>query len=137
MCNPGAAGTLLGLSSTMANFDITSRDAEGHFDTPAAVQESYARNEHLEKLVKEEGVVRVSFGLTSTLGDCACFIQFVRTFVEVDDLFNTRNAKQLEDHIPWDKIAVDRSNGRSSSSSVMHLHALNKFAAYLGRCLSR
>jgi len=135
MCNPGAASTLLGFASELANFDITSCDAEGHFDTPAAVQESYARNENMERLVKEEGVIRVSFGLASSLGDCACFIEFVRTFIEAGD--NPLNPEKLR---PMEEGRREQSafglGGWRSSPQKKHRNGLYKFAVGLGRHIS-
>lgn len=136
MCNPGAASTLLGFSSVLAEFNITTCDAEGHLDSPAAVQESYARNEYMERLVKEEGVVRVSFGLASSLADCACFIEFVRRFTKVeDDLVSKEKAGQLGAESPRDQSAFSRRRWRSSPHNV-HLSGLYKFAIGLGRRMS-
>jgi hypothetical protein len=132
MCNPGAASTLLGFSPVLADFDIIMWDAEGHLDTPAAVQESYARNQHMEKLVKEEGVIRVSFGLASSLADCACFIEFVRRFIKVeDDSFSTEKAEQLGTENLRDQSAFGRRRWRSSPRNVPW-NRLYKFAVGLG-----
>ncbi|KAF9506597.1 hypothetical protein BS47DRAFT_1262223, partial [Hydnum rufescens UP504] len=61
MCNPGATSELLGLADR---------------DGPAATLSTYAANEDMERLIEEEGVVRVSFGLASSLEDSWAFISF-------------------------------------------------------------
>lgn len=135
MCNPGAASTLLGFASVLANFDITSCDSAGHLDTPAAVQESYARNEHMETLVKEEGVIRVSFGLASSLADCACFVEFLRTFIEPkDDPSNAEKPKPTGERLR-DRSALGPS-WRRSSPRKKYWNGLYQLAVGLGRHMS-
>jgi len=48
-------------------------------DGPAATLSTYAANEDMERLI-EEGVVRVSFGLASSLEDSWAFVSFVQGF---------------------------------------------------------
>ena len=84
MCNPGAASTALGLEAVLASFRIV-RDDETNGDGDDARDRSYEQNPGMERLIHEEGVVRVSFGLPSSLGDAAVFVDFVReTFVDFE-----------------------------------------------------
>jgi len=90
MCNPGASAELLGLSKEMNKFRLEEPyRSDGHSeilshndqrDLPHAVDRAYSNpvNQNLQRLVEEEGVVRVSFGLASTLKDGWKFIQFVK-----------------------------------------------------------
>ncbi|KAF8307793.1 PLP-dependent transferase, partial [Clavulina sp. PMI_390] len=76
LCNPGAASCLLGRAKMLNEWEIHAQDSHGNYDTPASVQESYAANKHMERLIREEGVVRISFGLASAISDAAMFIDF-------------------------------------------------------------
>jgi len=93
----------------------------------------------MERLVKEEGVIRVSFGLASSLADCACFIEFVRTFIEAEaeaeaDPLNPEKVKHMEEGRS-DKSAFGLGSWRSSPPKK-HRNGLYKFAVGLGRRIS-
>ncbi|KAF8307795.1 PLP-dependent transferase [Clavulina sp. PMI_390] len=84
LCNPGAASCLLGRAKMLNDWEIHAQDSQGNYDTPASVKESYAANEHMERLIRDEGVVRISFGLASAISDAAAFVDFSRSFLDVD-----------------------------------------------------
>jgi hypothetical protein len=73
LCTHSASQSESILAPTLCQ-DIEERDG------PAATLSTYAANEDMERLIEEEGVVRVSFGLASSLEDSWAFISFVRSF---------------------------------------------------------
>ena len=93
MCNPGASAELLGLSTEFSKFKFeepyrsdgySKSSYNDERDSPHAVHRTYSNstNQNLQRLIEEEGVVRVSFGLASTLKDAWKFIQFVKKFTK-------------------------------------------------------
>lgn len=188
MCNPGAASTLLGLASVLSGFQIDdekhghehSRDSEvelgGHSprpssrsetkrkcrcseDTPERVREVYARNENMQRLIEEEGVVRISFGLASSLADAARFVEFVREYAEAetgaryqhaaetDSRERTGSSSKKEAHaitlaqdLELDRVEVEDGGAnvgcagrRASTSAIPHWEGICKLAARFGR----
>lgn len=145
LCNPGASSTLLGLAPVLANFDIKTHDANGNIDTPAAVVESYATNENMERLIRDEGVVRISFGLASSLADAASFVNFARTFVDVQQsvtegkssivapkLRKLAEAEIIREEVP---SSPTRSNARLSGH-VIRWNGFSKLTTRFGRRVS-
>ncbi|KAF8324448.1 pyridoxal phosphate-dependent transferase [Cantharellus anzutake] len=86
MCNPGASAELLGVTNEVANFKLEESQStlNNERDSPHTTIRAYSDpiNENLERFIEEEGILRISFGLASTLKDAWMFIQFVKKYTK-------------------------------------------------------
>ena len=80
-------------------------------DGPTATQCTYAVNKDMERLIDEEGVVRIGFGLASSLEDAWAFISFIRGFRDGVDSVMTEKEFVSSEHSPRDAKRAGKPGG--------------------------